>query len=238
MSRNFQRSFVRPLLEGGDVKLRLESGSLEELLARLEAHSLDVVLANRPGPTAPHLRSQRLARQPASIVSSQPQPTFRFPDDVRGRAMILPGSRRELRSDFDAVCGRLGVRVRVLAEVDDMATIRLLAQDSGALALAPSIVVRDELRAGRMHELCVVPGVDERFYAITLVRKYPHPLLPTLLERDEALLLSVPEDGAAPASEGSSSTTPQTTKTQRPNKTKQKMTKKKKKKKKKKTPSR
>jgi LysR family transcriptional activator of nhaA len=199
LSRNFQRSFVRPLLAEPSARLRLSSGSLDELLAQLEGHALDVVLSNRPSSSEarPQLRSRRLARQPASIVSSHPWPGFRFPQDLPGQPMVLPGLTSDLRSDFDALCGGLGVRVRVLAEVDDMATIRLLARDSGALALVPSIVVRDELREGQVHELCVVPELSESFYAITLERRYQHPLLEELLERDEqALLTPGPEDDA------------------------------------------
>jgi hypothetical protein len=38
--------------------------------------------------------------------------------------MILPGRESAIRSEFDALCEQLGVRVGVLAEVDDMATMR------------------------------------------------------------------------------------------------------------------
>jgi LysR family transcriptional activator of nhaA len=43
------------------------------------------------------------------------------------------------------------------AEVDDMAMLRLLARDSGWLALLPEVVVQDELRGG---VLCVVGRSD------------------------------------------------------------------------------
>ena len=67
---------------------------------------------------------------------------------------------------FDAICERLKVSVRVLAEIDDMAMIRLLARDTEAVALLPAIVVRDELNSGVLRELGVVPGLYEEFYAI------------------------------------------------------------------------
>lgn len=203
LSRNFQRSFVRPLLTQANVRLRLTSGSIEELLAQLEAHVLDVVLSNRPAARSAErrFRSRKLARQPVSIVSSQPRAGFRFPEGLADASMILPGESSELRTEFDALCERLGVRLRVRAEVDDMATMRLLARDSDALVLVPSVVVRDELRQGVVHELCVVPELSETFYAITVDRRFQHPLLRSLLERDEAQLLGlVPEreGGKAP----------------------------------------
>ncbi|MBL9026179.1 MAG: LysR family transcriptional regulator [Myxococcales bacterium] len=197
LSRNFQESFVRPLLAEPNVHLRLESGVLADLLVRLEAHTLDLVLANRPSRRGPDekLRCRRVARQPVSIVGSERPKRFRFPRDLSERAMILPGRESDIRSEFDAMCEQLGVRVRVLAEVDDMATMRLLARDTSALALVPSVVVRDELREGALYEHCVVPGLFETFYAITAERTFPHPLIESALARDENDLL---ESGASP----------------------------------------
>lgn len=49
LSRNFQESFIRPLLEQPDVRLCLEAGGLEGLLVRLEEHALDVVVEPASG---------------------------------------------------------------------------------------------------------------------------------------------------------------------------------------------
>lgn len=193
LSRNFQESFVKPLLEQPDVRVCLESGVFADLLVRLGNHSIDLVLANRP-PARERvggLRCRRIAKQPVSIVGSKRPKSFRFPRGIVGAPMILPGRESDIRSEFDALCEQLGVHVRVVAEVDDMATMRLLARDTSALALVPSVVVRDELREGVLHELCEVPGLFETFYAITAERSFPHPLLKTVLARDENDLLAV-----------------------------------------------
>lgn len=191
LSRNFQESFVKPLLEHPAVRLRLEAGLQADLLDRLEAHALDLVLSNRaPGRAQEgRLRCRRVARQPVSVVGSSARPGFRFPDDLVQMPMILPGRESEIRAQFDALCEQLGLRLRVLAEVDDMATMRLLARDTGALALVPTVVVRDELREGVLHEHCTVPELFETFYAITAERRFQHPLLVAALARDERELL-------------------------------------------------
>jgi len=111
--------------------------------------------------------------------------------------MILPGIASDLRTEFDSLCERLGVRPRVLAEVDDMATMRLLARDTDALVLVPSVVVREELREGLLHEMCMLPDLAESFYAITTDRRFQHPLLDELLQRDEAQLFQTPSMPAA-----------------------------------------
>lgn len=103
--------------------------------------------------------------------------------------MILPGSAHALRSEFDARCERAGIRPLVVAEVDDMATLRLIALDSTALVLVPSVVVRDELREGSLAEVHRLRSISEQFFAITVDRRFVHPLLPGLLQRDEHELL-------------------------------------------------
>jgi LysR family transcriptional activator of nhaA len=194
LSRNFQESFLKPLFGQADLRLSLHAGGLDDLLARLSAHSLDLVLSNRTprrgGDRA--LRCRRLARQAVSIVGPKRRRRFTFPDDLRGQSLIVPGKESEVRGEFDALCEQLGVPVHIVAEVDDMAMLRLLARDTAALALVPSVVVRDELKSRALHELCVVPGLFESFYAVTVQRHYPHPLLRALLGRDEEALLSMP----------------------------------------------
>lgn len=193
LSRNFQESFVKPLLALDRVRLQLESGTFDTLLRRFEDHSIDLVLANRPPEREfrGKLRCRRLARQPVSIVASKRARGFRFPEDLQGATMIVPGRESDVRTEFDAMCERHSLSVRVLAEVDDMATMRLLARDTGALAVVPSVVVRDELRERTLFELCAVPGLFEAFYAITGERRFQHPLLATALAREEIEFLEV-----------------------------------------------
>jgi LysR family transcriptional regulator, transcriptional activator of nhaA len=204
LSRNFQESFLEPVLPSAGVRLSLESGSFDALLERLRRLELDVVLANQAPPRAqgPRLRARRLARQPVSIVGVTRPKRFRFPADLRDAPLLLPGPTSALCREFRALCEQLGVPLRVRAEVDDMATLRLLARDTETLAVLPSVVVRDELREGVLHEHCVVPGLFETFYAITVERAFPHPLVKQLLSRDEGELLAVEttrRQGAPPA---------------------------------------
>jgi LysR family transcriptional activator of nhaA len=195
LSRNFQESFVKPLLARQDVELVLQSGSLSDLLIRLGTHTLDLVLSNRPvqGDSEREWRCRRIARQPVSLIGP-PRPkvrAMRFPADLKGFSLLLPSTNSDIRTAFDLLCEQLDLRFHVRAEVDDMAMLRVLARDTDSVALLPSVVVRDELRDGRLQEYCVVPSLFENFYAITVKRNYQHPLLKTLLSRTEAEVLAM-----------------------------------------------
>jgi LysR family transcriptional activator of nhaA len=193
LSRNFQENFVRPLLQRADVELVLHSGSLTELLARLSVHTVDVVLSNSPVQAdATHpWRCRRVARQPVSLVG-RPRAAgqaFRYPQELAEVPLLLPGRDNEIRAGFDLMCEQAGLRCRVLAEVDDMAMMRLLARDTDGVALLPAVVVRDELLSGVLQEYAVVPHLFESFYAITVQRHFEPPLLKALLKRNEADVL-------------------------------------------------
>ena len=193
LSRNFQENFVKPLLKRDDVELVLQSGGLDELLTRLAVHNLDVVLSNRKvHASSQHpWRCRRIARQAVSLVGKPRSKTkaFRFPEELSEQPLLLPGTGSDIRAGFDVLCEQLGLRYQVLAEVDDMAMLRLLARDSGNVALLPTVVVQDELRSGKLQEYCVVPQLYENFYAVTVQRHFEPPLLKTLLRRSEADVL-------------------------------------------------
>ncbi|WP_157269594.1 LysR family transcriptional regulator [Azohydromonas aeria] len=194
LSRNFQENFLRPLLEREDVELILQSGSLDELLARLKVHKLDLVLSNRAvqATAEAHWRCRRIARQPVSLVG-RPRPAgqpFRFPQDLADVPLLLPGRDNDIRAGFEMLCEQLGIRYRLRAEVDDMALLRLLARDCGSVALLPSVVVQDELRDGVLVEYAVVPQLHESFYGITVQRHFEPPLLRSLLRRPQGEVLA------------------------------------------------
>ncbi|XVJ71629.1 MAG: LysR family transcriptional regulator [Rhizobacter sp.] len=199
LSRNFQENLVRPLLGHSDVELLLQSGSLDDLLGRLSVHKLDLVLSNRRvhSDAENPWRCRRIARQPVSLVG-KPRPTgkpFRWPRDLGEQPLLLPSRDSDIRSGFDQLCEQAGLRYTILAEVDDMAMLRLLARDSartaGSIALMPTVVVQDELKSGKLAEYCVVPDLFESFYAITVKRHFEPPLLTQLLKRREADVLGL-----------------------------------------------
>lgn len=192
LSRNFQRGFVAPLLGQPDVELVLQSGSLRELLARLGAHTLDLVLSNHRvhEDAGAAWRCRRIARQQVSLVGPPRRGTpFRFPDDLARVPLVLPSRDSAIRSGFDALCEQYGLHVTVAAEVDDMAMLRLLARDSGGVTLVPAVVVIDELRSAALEEYAPVPNLYEEFYAISVRRQYEHPLVSPLLEQAATVVL-------------------------------------------------
>ncbi|RMC29976.1 LysR family transcriptional regulator [Paracoccus alkanivorans] len=186
LSRNFVLDFIRPVLYRPDVEVILRSGGPVELLHALEALNLDLVLTNqslaRDAVTA--FVSRRLAVQRVSLVGT---PERLAENDsletlLASQPIILPPLESAVRTGFDVLTDRIGVRPQIAAEVDDMAMMRLLAREGNGLAVLPPIVVKDELESGRLVEADKLPSIAETFYAVTLDRKFPNPLVRDLLQ--------------------------------------------------------
>jgi len=186
LSRNFQIEFLRPILGRPDVEIILRSGTGADLLQSLEALNLDVVLINRaPSRDAvtPFV-SHRLSEQPVSLVGTPERlkGNHALTDLLTTQPVILPTADTGVRIGFDALTDRLGLRPQIVAEVDDMAMMRLLARAGLGLAVLPPIVVQDELNSGRLVEAHRLPGIAEIFFAVTITRRFPNPILMELIE--------------------------------------------------------
>lgn len=187
LSRNFQLDFLRPALHPAEVEVVIRSGALRELLVALHTHEVDVVLSNQPArrdaerPWHSHL----LADQPVSLVGvpAWEQKRLRFPEDFRDVPVILPSMESNTRAAFDRLTSAAGARPRVMAEVDDMAMLRLLAREGEGLALVPPVVVRDEIESGVLVETHRIPQIRETFYAVTPSRRFKNALVEDLVRR-------------------------------------------------------
>lgn len=194
LSRNFQAAFLRPLLAREDVVASLRSGSLAELMPLLQAHRLDVVLVNQPPQRDADSAwtAHQIAEQPVSVVGSPARlgdggafgenDACGLADLLTAHPVIVPSRASGVRSGFDALVMRLDLRPEIIAEVDDMAMMRVLARENVGLAVLPPIVVRDELHNGRLIEAATLPGLVESFFAITPQRHIPDALVGELLE--------------------------------------------------------
>jgi len=189
LSRNFQMEFLRPILGRSDVDMILRSGSTSELLGALETLNLDIVLLNQ-APMADSVTpfiAQHVYQQRVSLIGkpSYGKPGAKLADLLAEHPVILPTLESGVRSQFEALVARLGITPQIAAEVDDMAMMRLLAREGAGLAVLPPIVVKGELEAGTLVEFDALPGMIESFFAVTVKRRFPNPLIRPLLEASE-----------------------------------------------------
>ena len=184
MSRNFIEGLIAPLLGDASIAFTLRAAGISRLLEDLANHRLDVVLSNlNVAASSERLwQVQLLARQAVTIVGPpEKPPAGAFPAGYRDRRWLLPGPQSEMRAAFDGFCALHQFEPDIQAEVDDMAMLRLLARDSGSLAVLPKVVVRDEIESRALVEYLAIPDAYESFYAITVKRSFQPAALTDLL---------------------------------------------------------
>ena len=184
------RKEVEPAIVEEFRHLRMAGEHLEHCLARgFDRHRkaqrvVLIAMSVMDGlPRQPAFETHRLAEQPVSIVGTPQRldPKKPIAALLREQPFILPTGDNSVRTAFDALASRLAVRPQIVAEVDDMAMMRLLAREDIGLALVAPVVVKDELANGRLVEALDHPQIRETFYAITLRRRFPNPLVQQLL---------------------------------------------------------
>lgn len=185
LSRNFQLRFLRPVLAGGEGELVLSSGNSQTLLRALEDLALDVVLLTEPPPREafPGLIAHRLAEQPVAIHGTARRLRHESLADLLAAQPVILPTESSIRTGFDSLVARLGLTPRIAAVVDDMAMVRLLARDDVGLAIAPAVVLADELAQGLLSSAPFPLDIVESYYAVTAPRTFPHPLLRELLSQ-------------------------------------------------------
>ena len=184
MSRNFVESFIDPLIGKPNTRFMLHARGQVNLLNALANHEFDLALTNVQvlGTNKELWQCQLLARQPVSIIGpAELNLEQAFPIGYHQHEWVVPVSNSPIRSAFDSFCAQHQFKPNIVAEADDMAMLRLLARDTGALAVIPDVVVKDELKQGKLINYLTLPNVYENFYAVTVKRQIQNALVNELI---------------------------------------------------------
>ncbi|WP_299727594.1 LysR family transcriptional regulator [uncultured Tateyamaria sp.] len=183
LSRNFQMQFLNPVLGDPTLDLVLKSGSADQLLADLSDLALDVVLTTDAPRSAAgqDFIAHQLAETEVRLYGVPARMGHTTLRDLLENEPVIVPTESAIRTGFNSLTARIGVQPRILADVDDMAMVRLLANSGAGLALAPPIVLKDEIAAGTLVTAPFDLGITDRFFAITTRRSFAHPMLATLL---------------------------------------------------------
>ncbi|MEO0939896.1 MAG: LysR family transcriptional regulator [Pseudomonadota bacterium] len=178
LSRNFQMQFLAPLLEAPQVPVILRSGGMATLLAGLDDMSLDVVLTTEL-PPGTGFAARRIADQAVGLHGVPHLLEAGSLDDLLQTAPLILPTDRAIRTAFDDLAA--GLDLRIAAEVDDMAMLRLLTRAGVGVGVAPGVVLADEIAAGLVATAPYALNIAEPFYAVTRPRRFTHPALGRVL---------------------------------------------------------
>lgn len=192
LSKNLQYDFIQPLLKDSRTKLVVVAGGLNDLTRQLQEHRLDLVLSNIPvrADQEENVFNHLLGEVPVFLVGGKHLKVTKtsFPEVLRNIPLFLPSRQSDVRADFDVILANAGLEPFVHAEVDDMALLRLLALSGEGLALVSKIVVERELQSSKIKFMLRVPGLAEKYYALTVRKRFQNAWIAEVVEAFRARL--------------------------------------------------
>ena len=186
LSKNLQFDFIQPILADTRTKVVVVAGALDELIRQLQEHKVDLVLSNIPmrADQEHNVFNHLLGEVPVFLVGGRKMKLSagKFPKYLKNVPLFLPSRQSDVRADFDLILANAGIEPFVHAEVDDMALLRLLALSGEGLALVSKIVVERELQSRKIKFMQRVPSLTERFYALTMRKRFANAWLAEIVE--------------------------------------------------------
>lgn len=184
MSRNFVEAFVAPLMNKPNIKLMIAARGQANLLNELSNHELDLILTNIEvrGSAKQSWQCQLLTKQPICVIG---HPGLDLKEQLSQQYSnvdwILPLFNTPIRAAFDGLCAQHQFQPHVIGEADDMAMLRLLTRDTKAVAVMPSVVVKDEIANGNLKVYATLPNIFENFYVVTVKKHIANNLVSDLI---------------------------------------------------------
>lgn len=170
-------------------------GDLENLLADLAVHRLDIVLSDRPIPSGLAVKAYNhplgtskvgFFCQPALVSHYQQN----FPRSLDNAPMLLPLSASPLRRQLDDWFAREEIMPSVVAEFDDSALMKIFGSSLNAVFPAPDAISDHIEKMYNVKQIGIASKVSENYYAISPERKMRHPAVAFIAHKARVDFLS------------------------------------------------
>ena len=177
-----------------DVVVTCVEGKPEALLAQLAQHQLDVVISDTPIPPGVRVRAFNhvLGESSVSLYGTKKlAQKYRrgFPESLEGAPLLLPTAGAMLRRALEDWFEKIGVTPLVRGEFDDSALIKVVGRSGAGLFFVPTSLEHEVKRQYSVERVGTVEEVRERYYAISVERRFKNPAVIALFERGQSVLV-------------------------------------------------
>lgn len=162
-----------------NMRMICHEGDINELLAQLALHRLDLVISESPIPSDVSINgySHSLGSCGSSFMAHPEVASSlqgEFPDNLNGSPMLLPGENTMVRRQLLQWCNKHKIHPRVVGEFDDSALMKAFAHAGKGIMVLPT-PIRGEVSAQLgLQLLGETPEINNNYYAISIERKISH----------------------------------------------------------------
>ncbi|MCC6875133.1 MAG: transcriptional activator NhaR [Sandaracinaceae bacterium] len=162
------------------VHVVVREDKTERLLAELSVQGLDLVIADAPIAGQARVRAfNHLLGECGVSFFAAPRVAKELrgpvPRSLDGAPMLLPTEATLLRRSIDAWLDGLGVRPRIVAELEDSALMKVFGEQAAGVFPSPAAIEGEITAQYGVRVVGRTDEVRERFYAITVERRIKHP---------------------------------------------------------------
>lgn len=178
------------------MRLSCVEGDLDELLADLAVHRLDLVLSDRRMPVNTSVKAYNHTLGDSAIaLFSKPSAIRRykanFPQSLDGAPMLMPGRGSAMRRELDDWFEQVGIEPRVVAEFEDSALLKMFGAGDAGVFPAPAAIAPEIERMYSARVIGMAEGVRETYLAISPERRLKNPAVLSIIERAREQLFPV-----------------------------------------------
>ena len=181
--------FLRPAFEfAHPTQVICRQAELGPLVHQLQAHRLDLVLADEPASSSLKAKifNHRLGRSGVTFCAESKLASRlrrNFPRSLHGAPALLPSENMGMRIALETWFDEQGVRPMIVGEFED-ATLLMVAASLGELGftVTPTAVSDSALKHYGLKVIAEVEACGSDYYAITAERRVKHPVAAAITE--------------------------------------------------------
>ncbi|MDN3921416.1 transcriptional activator NhaR [Roseateles violae] len=179
---------LEPALDGPQaVRLICHEGKLQDLLAQLSVHRLDLVIADEPMGRKLSVKafSHALGMTAMSFFAApglKKQLSGDFPQCLDGAPMLVQGAGSAMRQRLDIWLAEQGVRPRLIGEFDDAALLKAFGAEGRGVFMSPAVLEAETCEQYGVEVLGRTAELVEEFFAISVERRITHPCVVAITE--------------------------------------------------------
>jgi LysR family transcriptional activator of nhaA len=176
------RRFLEPAFTlGGAVQVICRADkSVEEFIAELALHRVDVVIADGPAgqSTAVRVFSHLLGECGTTFFAAPKlaaKVRRRFPTSLDAVPFLLPGAPSAVRRSLEQWFGTQQVKPTIVAEFDDSALVKDFGRAGMGVFAAPAVIEAEVRKDYGVRVVGRAAEVRQQFFALSVEKKIKHP---------------------------------------------------------------
>jgi LysR family transcriptional activator of nhaA len=185
---------VAPAMELPEqVRIICRENSLDNLLAELALHRIDLVIADGPVPPGINVRGYNhfLGECGVSFLAVPHLAKSlhkNFPKSLNGSPLLLPSETNMMQARLLNWLDGMHIHPRIVGEFDDSALMKVFGQAGTGVFIAPTAIANEVASQYDVRIIGSTEEVKEQFYAISVERRLTHPGVIAITETARAWL--------------------------------------------------